>query len=381
MDSSRSKTHRKRQRENENGACPPQRKSPRLLAKIQPPSQSPMKITDMNDDCLEKTFMHLDLVSLFNVSVASEWLRPAARIVYRRRFGTKLIHILGDPVCSSAVGPLEMDKRIKVRGLKACLQYLRCFGPSVSKLLIRYDDWNTEQCIHIHWYINNYCAESLKTILFMDKPISVTINRFVKPFVNIQRVEVYNGDLGNQLASFPQWFPNLKDLRLFNVHMDNSGIAMPFDRLKRLHVDMAFGNLNNISQLLTLCRQLRSLIYSMSSRCGPNMTQVLNMIKNNHDIRTLIVSNFTWIGVDPLEMHRLFDEHSALRELDLSCYKFTAVSAITMIHQLGSLRKIRLGMSNALECDRFVSELNMIGQWQHSSYTDFENHRLIILNR
>lgn len=51
---------------------------------------STMKIIDLNDDCLVKIFGHLGLNELFNVSIASEWLRPAARDVYKHKFGTKL---------------------------------------------------------------------------------------------------------------------------------------------------------------------------------------------------------------------------------------------------------------------------------------------------
>lgn len=55
--------------------------------------QSPIKITDLYDDCLAKCFEYLDLRSLFNVSVANEWLRPAANDVYKRKFGRKMVQI------------------------------------------------------------------------------------------------------------------------------------------------------------------------------------------------------------------------------------------------------------------------------------------------
>lgn len=46
------------------------------------------KITDLNDDCLERIFMLLDVENLLNVKLANKWLGPAADIVYKRKFGT-----------------------------------------------------------------------------------------------------------------------------------------------------------------------------------------------------------------------------------------------------------------------------------------------------
>lgn len=53
------------------------------------------KITDLNDDCLVKCFKYLDLISLFKVSVASKWLRPAANDVYNRKFGSNKVRFRG----------------------------------------------------------------------------------------------------------------------------------------------------------------------------------------------------------------------------------------------------------------------------------------------
>lgn len=55
--------------------------------------EQPTKCTDLNDDCLQKIFEHLNLIELFNVAVANEWLRPAAGIVYKRKFGMKKVEM------------------------------------------------------------------------------------------------------------------------------------------------------------------------------------------------------------------------------------------------------------------------------------------------
>lgn len=55
----------------------------------------PEKITDVIDDCLERIFECLDLVSLLNVANANKRLRPAARLIYKRKYGKNTVAIGG----------------------------------------------------------------------------------------------------------------------------------------------------------------------------------------------------------------------------------------------------------------------------------------------
>lgn len=175
-------------------------------------TEQPTKMIDLDDDCLERIFHHLDLISLFNVAVANEWMRPAARSVYKRPFGHKPSFI-ADYTRSSDAEPYECDNTIHVHGLKACLQYLRCLSSSISDLYIWYGNWNKVKCRHIDQYINKYCANSLTVIGFLDKPI-ISTHHFEKPFDNVQEVYISDVNLYNQLASFLPCFPNLSSLKL-----------------------------------------------------------------------------------------------------------------------------------------------------------------------
>lgn len=125
----KSKSKFKRQHDNIDGN---RRKSQRLAALNR--TEETTKIVDLNDDCLMAVFEVLDdLQSLFNVSIANEWLRPAARAVYRRKCGARKVKISG---CNNhrSNGRAELfvprrANRINVTGLKPALLYLRCFGP------------------------------------------------------------------------------------------------------------------------------------------------------------------------------------------------------------------------------------------------------------
>lgn len=50
-------------------------------------------ITDLNDHCLERIFMHLDLQSLFDVANANKWLKISAASAYGRKFGTNPVNL------------------------------------------------------------------------------------------------------------------------------------------------------------------------------------------------------------------------------------------------------------------------------------------------
>lgn len=199
---------------------------------------------------------------ILKIAVANEWLRPAARDVNKRKFGSKNVRLCIFP--SPVPGVFESDF-IKVSNVKWCLQYLHCFGSSISNLMLRYRWWSVRS-EYIHQYVNKYWADSLINISFEDKSWNYII--------------VVDCRLGNQLPSFPQWFPNVRVLKLFNVNMDMD-VEMP-----------SFIHKNDIN----LCHEFTS-----------NLS---------------------------VHFERLANEHSSLVQLDLAVYKIAVVAAISVIRQL-----------------------------------------------
>lgn len=167
------------------------------------------KITDLNDDCLVMIFAHLKLQNLFNVAIACEFLRPAACLVYRRKFGVQPVRLFGcdnfrpnaNPNAQNGVEPVEGLLDIDIRGLKLCLQYLRCFGPSIKAISIDFNNVMTNRCRYVNQYIVKYCAESLIEISFWHKP-NVPMQPFEKPLASVQSVKVIRCEMGAQLPSF-----------------------------------------------------------------------------------------------------------------------------------------------------------------------------------
>lgn len=347
-----------------------------------PTAEKQTKIIDLDDDCLESIFDHLNLAGLFNVAVANEWLRPAARIVYKRRFAKKLVKLNADRVVPSLLGPIERTKYVHVNGLEMCLQYLRCFGSSIRDLRIWYGKWDAEQRAYIDQYVNEYCAEHLVQVAFLG----AFIQRIEKPFANAQTVIVCSCDLSNRLASFPHWFPNVHALILNKMEMDACVVEMPFNELTYLDIDINNGNVRSgltneeFARLLKLCPKLRSLEIHVPHSQPLCINALLDTIQDNRPIWFLTVSMDRLTQTVKLsEIQRLVNEHPSLSKLDLQNYKFTAAKAIALIRQLRSLSKCRLQLKSPLEYQQLVLQLN--GQWQSSSHTDFYGRFIVMLNR
>lgn len=330
----------------------------------------PMKITDLDDICLEKVFDHLDLISLFNVAVANQSLRSAARQIYKRRFGQMQSLITGRK-CSQQM--LIHYNSIDVHGLKTCLQYLRCFGPSISNLCILYGMWNEKQCGYIHQHVIKYCADTLISISFQDMSYNPD-RQFVKPFAIVQEVSFFDVDLGSRLSSLPIWFPNVNSLKLHSIRISRRCIDVPFQHLKHLYLDIAQGDGNGLSvnqarHLVSSNRQLDSLHLFVHGQQRLTPGNLLNMIEGNKVISKLIVTMYQSTTVlQASHIQGLKDEHPLLVELTLRGFIFTTKNALKLFGrssgQFNLLKSFCFQLNRAADYDLFVSKLNR--RWKPS---------------
>lgn len=370
MDSSR----QKRGHESDGSSPHPKRKHP-----IASTVAEPLKIIDLNDDCLGKIFEHLNKYSLLNVAVANEWLRPAAQDRYKRRFEqTKIVFNVEHDIIST--------NYLQFNDLKSFLQCMRCLESSIANMTIGYRNLDSKRCDHIDQYLNRYLAESLMCISFVDRATDFTRN-FGKPFANVQRVAVLNSCLGNKFVLFPQWFPNLRQLTLKNVMMDDRSIKLPLQHLQRLDIDVNNGTLSygftkkEAARLLRLCPRLSSLEIRMSADHGMTITTLLNMIKGNPLITKLMVRmDRFWTHAYQDEVQRLTDEHSNLIELELPNYRFTIDTISALIRNLAGLRTIHFGMKNTEE--NLERTVRGFSQWQQanvSAHDTYRNQRIVLM--
>lgn len=355
----------------DNTPCKIQRLTSSAASKSEPAIAT--KITDLNDDCLVNIFGHLDLESLFNVAIANEWLRPAARIVYKKKFGGIMVLINecdevrpsypNNRLINSKMNPWN---EIYIIGFEQCLLYLRCFGPSITRLIINYNGSKSHRYNHLHQYINDYCADSLTCLKFKYMP-NVAAEQFRKVFNNVETVSFYDGVLGEQWPAFVKCFPNLRRLCFDDVHVANRLIGKPFELLQYLHVKNiqsdGLTTIQIVADLLSGARELEGLRIFQVEDCV-RVHELLTMIKDCPSIISFvyILSKIDLIPVNPTEVERIVAKLPALIELNLPDYRFACDDAIALIRQLNSLEQIEFQMEEA-KCADLKSQLDD-GMWE-----------------
>lgn len=339
-------------------------------------------ITDLDDVCLENIFNHLNLKDLFSVADANKFLVPAARHVYKRKFGTKTVRISGcddlQPntranarngyVSRSAAPRDRIPGTINIRNLKWTLSFLRHFGPSIAHLSISYNRSRSHRYQYVHQYINKYCVESLVDMSFHDKP-NIKIQHFhERPFVNVVSVNFSDCHLGTQLPSMVEWFPNLQSLKLSKVRLNHRYANASFHHLENLEIfetNYSGFSMRDVSTFLPLNRGLRNVNFNMCNMQKLPIAALLDIIRENQSIEKLVVRmisesifqeilffdinpiQINLIEINPIEIDRFVNEHPSLVELDLLFCRFKAVDAIALHRQLKCLKKLNFRMTDS----------------------------------
>lgn len=332
----------------------------------------PPTLTDLDYNCLEKIFVHLDLASLFNVAAANAYLRSTAQHIYKHKFGQRMVCLTAVDNCTSGCSKLcvEDDTIVIAFGWKTSLEFLRSLGASIGLLSIMYRNADSKWSECIDLYLKTYCAQSLTTLVLIERLSSMPWKFAEKPFVNVHTVVIMKSNLTNQLASFPAWFPNLRILDLRDVRMHDRSIEQPFPHLVRLAIDVNNGTRANgftkreAANFLQLCPALQSLEIRMPfRRQGMTLKTLANVIQSNQAIRQLKVSmERYWSCVKFEEVEQLVREHPIMSVVVLENYKFTAETAMVMLRQLNGLKVLKFQIKDLRELEAFVGQLDE--QWK-----------------
>lgn len=316
---------------------------------------STTRITDLNDDCLQKIFQLVYTRCLFSLAVASEWLRPAANAVFKRTNGFKRIDITrcNDGLPQINTVPSVYCQAIIVSGLKMTLQFLRCFGPSISSLSIVYDESESQRYRHIHHYISEYCSESLITLAFREKSDKQQIEGFDKPMVCVEELHFSAcGNLDKQLPVFNRWFPNLHRLKIVGARVNRRYAAVTFQHLEQLTIcidDQNGFTMNDATKLLHSNHQLQSVRMNVQMNKQAKINGLLDMIKEHSNISELIIQIIDGnsifddqnIRISSSILRQLVKEHPILHKLEFKGCHLTMTNVVTLLSQLKSLQRIR----------------------------------------
>ncbi|XP_037042518.1 uncharacterized protein LOC119078893 [Bradysia coprophila] len=192
-----------------------------------------MNITDLGFDCLVQCFWHLSIEDLLNVFDAHWALKPAARHVFKRTHGHKMIRFDQIFKCDYLrylryLGLFRFsDKMVSIYQLKLCFQFLRCFGDLVHDIDFIFCYGKRHELIPRQWehifvhQLNKFCCGTLTQIRFDGSLVNYKnsdLNVLTKPFVRVERLK-------SQIFFPPQFklnvlFPKLRELELLNIKYD-----------------------------------------------------------------------------------------------------------------------------------------------------------------
>lgn len=323
---------------------------------------TPTKITDLNQFCLEKIFMQLDVESLFSVATANKWLEHSAASVYGRRFSKSPVNLCSKRTCEQSV--YMFGEYICVDSLKLSLAFLRCFGAHIPEIILfcrrafagTDDEW-------ISRYLNEHCANTLQTI-HVTESSTFANETFTRPFANLASADFFGRNFAHGFCNLVKWFPALQHLRL-SCLIDYSAIAEKLPHLEHLTIPVADAGWDKVAELLRLNPQLNSLEMDLAKDVKKSATDLLGLINENTAISKLTVNadGDSYVTVSTEEVERFVSEHAGMVELILRKHVFATDDVIALIGRLNQLKKFKFRVNERSGYDALVNRLG--DEWEH----------------
>ena len=204
-------------------------------------------IIDLNDDCLEAIFVHLNIRQLFVVATVHARFLIACRRALLKNYKNKEVVI-------SVHQSMHPD-------------YTKAFhlmGDVISRVRITYghsDETAGNFNDEIHDAIVNHCTDTLTEVAFNHIHPTMEIN---KSFQSLKKLHFNQGCVGKNFSEFNKWFPKLVSLEFFFSKTINARcIEQRFPHLEHFTVAHHNFSIENLRSFLDQNQQLKSFtVYS-----------------------------------------------------------------------------------------------------------------------
>lgn len=327
----------------------------------------PNSITGICFELLDRIFGFLDLKSLTNVAQTCKHLQNAAATIFEHRYGE--VHVI-----LKLGGSKHMHNDYNQVGIffeifdtKFCLSFLRCFGSKIFDLEVQGFSMSPRQTTTVDQYIQQYCANTLTEISYFVKH-DFPNELFENSFRNVKKVSIRHINLGCNLPSFVNWFPDVRHLFLERFTINSEFASVSFPHLEQLYIHFGTGAEN----LIKANRQLQSISVWFNSYNNLALSTLLDHISEHKSISKLCVrikgcfggrAAFLKLLADSSELMRLASEHRAVVELNLNAYILTVDDVIALVDQLPSLESFEFRVNSRYDYDRL--QYRLPSKWQH----------------
>lgn len=194
----------------------------------------PLRIIDLNNDCLEHVFKYLNVTDLNNVATSHGQFASAAHSVYKHKYRHQTLTI------SNAGHELSIGDDTNKNSLSITPSaFLRNFGEFVSKLTFDYGSANGKDNGH-HWRqierdVFKYCSKTLNEIILMNCHGNV-MEEIRKPFTALQKLRVFGNNMNLKMIQTSKWFPQMYVLSLNNCTLRSIESIQGIRSLIRLRI-------------------------------------------------------------------------------------------------------------------------------------------------
>lgn len=215
-------------------------------------SKRNIKITDLNDYCLNKLLLYLDAKDLGNIAASNTRFLAGATYVFKKLHGNKCI------VFDSCVSNDKMFNNF--------FNILASFGDHIKKLNVTFYSENhyrgRNQAILEN--ILEKCSKSVTELILSNVENNTIIS---KPFLSLQKLAINNSFFSAAMAHIVRCSPNLLCLEFYGVeNVFNSDfveqhipLMQHFSNCNQVITDSEIENLQKFRQFVNVNSQLTSL--------------------------------------------------------------------------------------------------------------------------
>lgn len=288
-------------------------------------SVKPLKIIDMNIDCLEEVMEYLNLPDLLEIADSNKRLRRAACYFFSQKYAKKHFEIRTYRNEEESRKVFNVNNNyITITNTETSLKFLRCFGSLITLLTIRNENCNERCCTEILRYINTYCAKSLVTLSVKIYRKSI-FDEIHNVFENVLIVSIESSVLKFNKVMLGEIFPKMKHLKLWaNDIKDSMFIETKFPKLEHFNYhpnrnDSSNLEKQNLEMFVCLNPQLETM--GLDDYWNPDFISHISkhlhrLVKINVTIPESI-SNFRYIDVSQFKLKSVKKFHIFLWEYDL----------------------------------------------------------------
>lgn len=234
-------------------------------------------IVDLPLELLLIIYKDFQLTDLLSAAKMHPLSYAAAQMTFQSNYANKTFQIGVSSGCSGKK-VLKVNSNIVLCDIQATIDVLSLFGHLISKIIINYDCFDSNEVKQIHEFINRNCADTMESIEFIQ--CGNEYDQLKGPFLKVEDVQFRSGTLKS--VRINEMFPNLRRLGTgLTTFSDPEVFEKNFPHLHHFSIGPSLlGNAAVLENTIKMNQQLRSLSFN---QCNITLLRMLSENAPNVD--------------------------------------------------------------------------------------------------